>query len=215
MTRRITVLIADDHAATRADVEETLQLDRRFRVCATVGSAPEAVDMAVRHRPEVCLLDIHMPGNGIAAAWEIVARCPSTKVVMLTVSADDHDLFAALRAGASGYLLKDIDPGRLPKALADVLEGEAAMPRLLVRRVLDEFRDRSSRRRHPVGRLGGEELTGREWEILELLRQGLSTRAIADRLVLSPVTVRSHVSAILRKLRVPDRESALRLFGEQ
>jgi two-component system, NarL family, nitrate/nitrite response regulator NarL len=213
MSERIAVVLADDHAPTRADVQEALERDARFRVRAAVATAPEAIAAALRHRPDVCLLDVNMPGNGVAAAWEIAARCPSTKVVMLTVSADDRDLFAALRAGASGYLLKDVDPARLPLALADVLSGEAAMPRLLVQRVLAEFRDRSARRRQPLAGAGGEELTSREWEVLELLRQGFSTGEIAERLVLSPVTVRSHVAAVVRKLRVPDREAVLQLFA--
>ncbi len=106
------------------------------------SNASEAVDAATRERPDLCLLDIRMPGSGIAAAWEITARLPETKVVMLTVSRDDDDLFAALRAGASGYLLKDTDPARLAHALDDVLAGEAAIPRSLVARLAEEFRER-------------------------------------------------------------------------
>lgn len=185
-----------------------------FAVCAEADSGTAAVEAALRERPDICLLDIHMPGSGIAAAAEIAALLPETVVVMLTVSRDDTDLFDALRAGARGYLLKDIDPERLPLALRCVLEGEAALPRALVARVFEEFRERRQRRRLPL--IGGRpvELTSREWEVLDLLRQGLTTAQIAERLFISAVTVRRHVGAILRKLRAPDRKTALRLLEE-
>jgi DNA-binding NarL/FixJ family response regulator len=154
-----------------------------------------------------------MPGGGVAAAWEISARLPDTKIVMLTVSSDDKDLFAALRAGASGYLLKDIAPDRLADALEAVLSGESALPGSLVAKLVAEFRDRGPRRRTLVApETEGVQLTSREWQVLELMRQGMTTAQMARRLVVSPATVRSHVAAILRKLRVPDREAALRLF---
>ena len=157
-----------------------------------------------------------MPGGGVGAAWEISARLPDTKIVMLTVSRDDADLFAALRAGASGYLLKDLDPDRLPDALAAVVAGEGALPGSLVARLVNEFRDRGPRRRAVLSSSpGGEPLTSREWQVLELMRDGLTTAQIADRLVISRATVRSHVAGILRKLRVPDREAALELFRSQ
>ena len=106
--------------------------NERFDVCASAADAAEAVQGAVRERPDICLLDIRMPGSGLAAAWEIAARLPRAKIVMLTVSDEDDDLFAALRAGADGYLLKTMNLQRLPDALAGVCSGEAAMPRALV-----------------------------------------------------------------------------------
>ncbi len=208
---QFTVLIADDHAPTRADIAGILGEDARFVVCAAVADAPAAVAASVEHRPDLCVLDINMPGGGVAATWEITSRLVDTRVVMLTVSRDDGDLFAALRAGASGYLLKDIDPDRLGDALADVMAGEAAIPRSLVTRVLHEFRDRGPRRRVLLGATDGSSLTSREWQVLELLRQDLQTSEIAHRLFISQATVRSHVAAILRKLRVTDREALLRL----
>jgi DNA-binding NarL/FixJ family response regulator len=136
-------------------------------------------------------------------------------VVMLTVSRDDADLFAALQAGAAGYLVKDIEPSRLPDALRGVLAGEAVLPRALVSRMVAEFQDRR-RRRFVRRRFGqGEELSAREWEVLELMREGLGTRDIAARLEISPVTVRRHSGEILRKLRVPDRAAAVRLLEER
>jgi DNA-binding NarL/FixJ family response regulator len=206
------VLIADDHQPTREDVRFALEQDERFEVCAEAVDAPGAIEAALRERPGICLLDVKMPGWGVAAAWEIHARLPQTLVVMLTVSRDDLDLFAALRAGAVGYLLKDMDPRRLPGALESVLEGEVVIPRELVGHVVEEFRDRSSRRRELVSDGPQAKLTSREWEVLELLRQELSTSQIARRLVLSPVTVRTHVNAILRKLEIRDREELVRQF---
>jgi DNA-binding NarL/FixJ family response regulator len=211
MTERpIRVVIADDHAPTRADIRSTLEADERFLVCGEASDAAGAVEAAVEARPDVCILDVNMPGGGVAAAWEISSRLPETKVVMLTISRENRDLFAALRAGASGYLLKDMDPSRLPHALGDVLEGEAALPRLLVTRVIDEFRDRAQRRRKVIAEGPYADLTSREWQVLDLLRQELSTAEIARRLTLSPVTVRTHVASILRKVRAPDREALLR-----
>ncbi len=214
MERPIRVLIADDHPPTRAGVRTALQ-DHGFEVCAEVGTARAAVDAAMAERPDVCLLDIHMPGNGIAAAAHISAALPDVAVVMWTVSRDDQDLFDALRAGASGYLLKDVDPDRLPDALRDVMRGEASLPQSLVTRLVSEFRGREQRRRLPLGGRRSATLTSREWQTLELMRQGLSTAEIAERLFIAPVTVRTHISALLRKLRVPDRESAIRLLDQE
>jgi DNA-binding NarL/FixJ family response regulator len=203
----IRVLIADDHAPTRGEMREALEQDERFEVIAEAADGPSAVQAAVRDRPDICVMDIRMPGSsGIAATREITSRLPETKVVMLTVSVDNEDLLNALRAGAAGYLLKDIDPERLPHALYDVLEGRAAIPRVLVARLVDEFRDHGPRRRSIVTELG-HNLTSREWEVLDLLRQGKSTRDIADMLYVSRATVRSHVAAILRKLDLPNREA--------
>ena len=203
------VLIADDHAPTRLGVRLALE-DAGFDVVAEAATAPGAVEKAAHLRPDIALLDIHMPGNGITAAVGIAAAVPSCAVVMLTVSRDDADLFDALRAGARGYLLKDISPDRLPAALNGVLEGEAALPRALVAKLIEEFRGREGRPR-PGSALAL--LTSREWEVLDLLRQGLSTAEIAGRLFMAPVTVRTHVSAILRKLQVSSREEAVRLAG--
>jgi DNA-binding NarL/FixJ family response regulator len=205
-------VIADDHPAARGGVRESLEEDGGFEIVGEAADGPAAVELARKQRPELCLLDVHMPGSGIRAATEILEILPDTAVVMLTVSQNDADLFDSLRVGAAGYLLKDTDAERLPHALRGVLAGEAAVPRRLVSRVLDEFRSSGGRRRLPIVGRRGAELTSREWEVLEMLRDGLTTAAIAQRLFVSPVTVRRHVSAILRKLDVPDRESALRLL---
>jgi DNA-binding NarL/FixJ family response regulator len=214
MTAPARVLVADDHAPTREDVRLAVESDPRFTVVALAGDAADAVQAALRERPDVALLDMRMPGSGAAAAWEITARLPGTRAVMLTVSRSDEDLFAALRAGASGYLLKDIAFETIGDELADVLDGKVALPPELVARLVEEFRDSAPRRRALLGQSGGAQLTSREWQVLDFLRQGLSTGEIARRLFVSPATVRSHVAAVLRKLRVPDRDAAIRLFED-
>ncbi|MFN2489223.1 MAG: response regulator [Actinomycetota bacterium] len=215
MTQPLRVLIADDHPPTRAGIRAALEEDG-FEVCAEVGNTSAAVAAAETTSPDICLVDVYMPGGGgIVAATAIRSKMPRTAVVMLTVSRDDSDLFDALRAGVAGYLLKDTDPERLPHALRGVLAGEAALPRQLVARLLEEFRERDGRRRLPLTGRRPVELTGREFEVLNLMRQGLGTAEMARRLFVSQVTVRTHVSALLKKLGVPDRESALRLLERQ
>jgi len=211
VNRTIKVLIADDHARTRASVRAALEHDVGFVICGEAADAPTAVEEAIRERPDVCLLDINMPGSGIAASAAIVAALPDTAVVMLTVSRQDSDLFDALRAGASGYVLKDGYTDRLGAALRQVLAGEASLPGSLVARLIEEFRDREHRR-VPLAGQGAARLTGREWDVLELMREGLTTAQIAERLYVSQTTVRSHVSRVLHKLKVSDREAAVRLF---
>ena len=209
------VVIADDHAPTRAGVRQALEADG-CEVLAALPDGPKAVSAALEHRPDVCLLDLHMPGGGVRAAAAITAALPDTAVVMLTASRDDDDLFDALRAGAAGYLLKDTETERLPHALRDVMAGEAALPVTLVTRLVEEFRDRAPRRRTLMpSREGEPRLTSREWEVLELMRRKMTTAQIARTLVVSPATVRSHVAAILRKLRVPDRDAAVRLLDPE
>lgn len=209
MTAALRVVIADDHLPTRAGVR--LALERHgFVVCGDEGSGPAAVAAAMRERPDVCLLDVHMPGGGIAAAAEIAELLPETAVVMLTVSRDDSDLFEALKAGARGYLLKDMNPDRLGIALEAVLAGEAALPGALVARLVDEFRVRSRRGTFGLVRRSPADLTSREWEVLDLLADGRSTAEIAGELFLSKTTVRRHVGSILKKLQVETRAEAVR-----
>lgn len=207
----IRVVIADDNPRVRSQIRRALEAGG-CEVCAEGGSAEEAVTMVREHRPDVALLDIHMPGNGISAAQQISRSVPQTVVVMLTRSTEDDDLFDALRAGASGYLLKGADPATLPATLRGVLRGEAAMPPALVMRVMQEFRG-PSRRKFLRKSAAADKLSAREWEVMEMLSQGLSTDDVAKRMFVSPTTVRVHVSTVLRKLRVKDRESALRLLG--
>jgi DNA-binding NarL/FixJ family response regulator len=130
---------------------------------------------------------------------------------MLGDAPQDEELFAALRVGARGFLLKDTNPDRLPYALAGVVKGEAALPRTLMARVIEEFRLRE-RSRVPLMGPNGQTASQREWEMLALMAEGLSTREIAERVEISEVTVRRHVSAVVRKLGVTDRAAAVEAF---
>jgi len=210
--RLITVVLADDHPSARAGIRDT-PTTGGFDVVAESATADAAVAAASDHQPDLCVLDVHMPGSGVTACARIVAACPDTAVVMLTVSQDDEDLFQSLRAGAAGYLLKDTDPDRLPHALRGVLAGEAALPRVLVSRLVGEFQTRARRRMPLLQRPEGAALTPKEWEVLELLHRGCTTAEVAAQLQCAPVTIRTHVAAILKKLQVPDRDAALRLFA--
>lgn len=212
MNETLRVLIADDHPLIRVGVRRALERGG-WDVCAEAVDASTAVEAAVRERPDVCLLDITMPGSGIEAAAQIARDVPESAIVMLTVSRSDSDLLQALRVGASGYLLKDTDPDRLPLALRGVLDGEAALPRHLVSLVIGEFRERE--RRRPLLRRRGAALNEREWEVVELMSQGLSTFEIADELFIEPSAVRSHVSAILEKLHVSTRKAALQVLSAE
>lgn len=210
------VLIADDHPPTRAEIRRSLSGDDGFEICAEAANAAEAVSAALRELPQICLLDIRMPGNGLAAVWELSARLPSTKIVMLTVSDEDADLMAALSAGAHGYLLKTMNLARLPDALRGAIAGEAPIPRHLMSRVVDQLRNPEPRRRHLLDPATPQEhLTTREWQVLELLASGLSTRQISRRLSLSSSAVRSHVASLVKKLGVADRAAAVELFRQR
>jgi DNA-binding NarL/FixJ family response regulator len=210
-TRAPSIVIADDHPVIRLGVRMAL-MRGGFDVLAEVADGDEAVDAVLRLRPDVCLLDVSMPVNGIEAAARIAEARLATRVVMLTVSTSTDDVIAALRAGAVGFLPKDTHPDRLPAALCGVLKGEAALPRTLVGRVLDEFRGFTAEIVDPV-RVGEVELTGRESEILRLLHSGQSTVEISEALSLSPITVRRHISTGVAKLGVADRQAAIQTLG--
>jgi DNA-binding NarL/FixJ family response regulator len=213
VSESIRVLVADHDGAGRAGVRMSLE-GHGFVVCGEVDRAEDVAAAAARERPDVCLIEADLPGGGIAAAERVIATAPDTSVVMLSNTADEDKLVAAVRAGARGYLLKDMDPDRLPNALRGVLEGEAALPRALMGRVLEELRAMEhGRHAGELARLGVQ-LTRREREVLEQLDRGLSTAEISKVLSISAVTVRRHVSEILRKLSASDREAALRLLRD-
>lgn len=208
VTEASRVLVADDHAPTRALVRAALERGGLL-VVAEAATAAQAVHAAEQLHPDLALLDIRMPGGGIDAAQAIAALDPAPTIVMLTVSEDDQDMFGALRAGAAGYLLKGMNTEELPGKLRAVLAGEGALPGTLVPKLIDEFRVRERRRFFTSTDDRRRRLTTREWDVLEMLADGLNTGQIARRMFISPVTVRSHVAAILRKLQVPDRDAAV------
>ncbi len=212
MSDQLTVVIADDHAWVRGQMRAALEAAD----CAVLGEAATADD-AVRRTlelaPDVVLLDIDMPGSGIRAAEQIARADSASVVVMLTASENDDDLFGSLRAGAAGYLLKETPPDELGDTLRGVLAGRAPLSPRLVARVLDEFRV-PARRRFGRNSPAASKLSPREWEVMQLLAEGLTTSEVAARLFLSATTVRVHLSTSLHKLRVGDRADAIRLLRE-
>ena len=211
MNAPIRVLIADDHAPTRAGVRIALEQDG-FEICAESATAEETIAAALRERPDVCLVDLGMPGDGMRAVAAITAALPGSPVLVLSVSDRADDLFDALAAGASGYLLKDMDPAQLPVAVRATVAGEGALSRKLTALLIEEFRHRGGRTRLTTADGRSVELSKREWQVLELLADDTGTAEIARRLFLSPITVRRHVSNILHKLGAKDREAARRLL---
>jgi DNA-binding NarL/FixJ family response regulator len=204
-----TIVVADHQQVSRLGVRMAL-MRGGFQVVGEAADCDGAVNAVIRERPDVCLLDVSIPGGGIETARRVAEAAPATSVVMLTVSTNTEDLLAALRAGAVGYLPKDTSPDRLPAALSGVLKGEAALPRTLVGRVLQEFRAFTVATGASPVRVGNVQLTPRESEILRMLGSGLTTIEVADMLSLSPVTVRRHISAGVTKLGVADRDAAIR-----
>jgi DNA-binding NarL/FixJ family response regulator len=206
------VLIADDHAPIRSGVAAILA-EAGLEVCAEASDAAGALEAALRERPDVCLLDVQMPGGGIRATAEITSALPRTRVVMLTVSASDEDLLAALRAGASGYILKNGDPQRIPAAVRAAHAGHGVVDRELLPRLIGEPR---SRRMVSTAIPGVNlELTHRERDVLALLREGKTTSQIAFGLRVSDVTVRRHISELVRKAGVSGRSELMALFDER
>jgi len=204
------VLIASESEPTRAGVRLALEAEV---TCTEAADADSAVEQAIRDHPDVCMLDLRPWSHGLRAATEIAKRLPSSAVIVFTAAPDEREFFAAIRAGATGYLPQTLDPSRLPQVVRAVLEGEAAVPRLYVRKLIEELSGRRRRRRLVLPEQQYVDLTSREWEIVELLRRGLSTQQIADELEISPVTVRRHLSTVEKKLGVTSRADVLRRLG--
>jgi DNA-binding NarL/FixJ family response regulator len=208
---RARVLIAADHVATRTGMRLALAGSAE---CSEAEDANSAIEAALRHRPDVCVVDFIPAGRGIQAAAEITSMLPEAAVVVMTERLDEDEFLAAVRAGASGYVLEGIDPLRLPHMIRSILRGEAAVPRSLVPRLIDEFRGRERRRKLMIKGGRPVELTSREWDVVEALRRGLTTRETATLLSISEVTVRRHVSTVHRKVGVTSRRQLLQLLEE-
>jgi DNA-binding NarL/FixJ family response regulator len=205
----IRVLVAETHIPGPDGACSAVRLDARLRLVACVSNAADAVAKAIELTPSVCLLDSDLPLGGLRAALEIGARLPTAGLVLLH-GPDEDDLFEALHAGITAYLPRNAPIGRLLRAIVNVAAGEAVLSGTQVARVLEAVRDPARARRRVADQPA---LTAREWQVLELLRVGLTTTEIAERLVLSPITVRSHAHSIRRKVGATSREEALELTG--
>jgi DNA-binding NarL/FixJ family response regulator len=183
-----------------------------IEVCDEVERTAELVEAVARCEPDVCLVDVSLAGGGMTAAAEICAREPTPAVVILVDALDEEDFLLAMRIGAVGYLPMSISAARLPAVIRAVLAGELAIPRGLVPMLIHRLRERGTRRHLSIPQRRGVDLTSREWEVLDLMREGLSTREIGGRLLISDVTVRRHIGAVLKKLRVESRAEALELL---
>ncbi len=207
---RIRVLIADDHPVFRYGLRALLQAEATLmELVGEATSGEEAVALATQWQPEVILMDVNMPGlNGIEATRRILAATPQIGILMLTMFDDDESVFAAMRAGARGYLLKGVEGEETVRAIIAVSNGEAIFSPAIARRLIGYFGAQKLRQPPPPAELFPE-LTEREREVLILLAQGYTNPAIAEQLVLSPKTVRNHVSSIFSKLQVAGRAEAI------
>ncbi|GAA3428889.1 response regulator transcription factor [Streptosporangium nondiastaticum] len=196
----VNVLLVDDQALLRAGFRALLARAKTLAVVGEAASGEEAVSQAVRLRPDVVLMDIRMPGmNGIDATRRILRELPATKVIILTTFDTDENVFDALRAGASGFLTKEVDLAELRRAVEVVAAGEALLSPSVTRRVVERF----AHRPRPAATLHA--LTTRESEVVRLVATGLSNDEIAAALVISPLTVKTHITRAITKLGVRDR----------
>ncbi len=205
------VLLVDDHALVRSAIRQALEAPDVV-VVGEASSAEEALEMAPRLRPDLLLLDIDLPGmSGLEAVRELAPRLPDTRVVMLTVSTDRRDLLDAVRHGAFGYLTKDLTGDALLRAVRGIRRGDLPMSRVHAALVVDHL-SRGARGGVPAPDDVGGLLSAREQEVLRRLAEGMTDREIASALAISPRTVESHVSSVLRKLGVRNRAEAAQRY---
>lgn len=204
----ISILIVDDHPMVREGLRAFLESQEDFAVVGEAGNGSEAIALAVELRPAVILMDLMLPGvDGVSATREIRRRVPSSRVIVLTSFARDELVFPAIQAGAEGYLLKDVSSETLASAIRSVHRGEAILHPDIARRLMVAV---STLGRDP----DADQLTDREREVLRLLGERLTNKEIAERLVISEKTVKTHVGSILSKLHLPDRTAAARYARE-
>lgn len=205
----IRVVIADDHDLYRRGMQVVVELDGRAEVVGEASNGAEAVEVCVRLHPDIVLMDVRMPGvGGIDACRRIRAAAPDARILMLTMSDDETDLFEAIKAGASGYLLKDLPGEEVADAISRVHDGQAIIPPGMAATLLGEFSRLSQSPRPTDGGTPPPQLTDREVEVLRLVARGMANREIADQLVISENTVKNHVRNILEKLHLHSRVEA-------
>ena len=203
MSERIKVFITDDHAIGRNGIKATLDLVPEIEIVGEASNGLEAVDGVGRTKPDVVLMDLVMPKmDGIAAITRIKADFPDTRILVLTTFAGEDKILPAIKSGALGYQLKDSGPEELVEAIRQVYRGESSLHPIIARKVLQELSRPSSLPPTP------DPLTQRELEVLRLVAQGLENPEIAEKLVISEATVRTHVSNILGKLHLASRTQA-------
>ena len=203
----IKVLIADDHPIVREGVALIINSQAEFQVVAQVADGQAAIACLSQHQPDIALLDVTMPGlSGIAVAKIIQQTYPKIKVLILTMHNDDEIFFAAIKAGASGYILKGAHATDLIEALQIVMNGDVYLSPAMTRKLVNNYLDDS--RKEPSNRL--QTLTPRETEVTRLLAQGLTNREIAGKLVISPSTVQTHRTHIMEKLSLNNRTDLVR-----
>ncbi len=208
MAELIRVLLVDDQKLMREGLRVLLEMEPDLEVVGEAGDGEAALAAYAEHQPDVVLMDIRMPGmDGVEATWRLRERWPEARVIILTTFDDDEYVFEGLRAGALGYLLKDVSGRELAEAVRTVAGGGALIEPSVARKVVAEFA-RLAPPARPADAGLAEPLTDREQEILQLLAQGLSNREIAQRLFLAEGTVKNYVTSILQKLGVRDRTQA-------
>ena len=204
MTEKIRILLADDHTVLRQGISQMLNTQPDMEVVAQAGNGSEAVDLADTYKPDVALLDINMPEmDGVEATRHITARLPSTRIIILTMYRRDDYVFEAIKAGASGYLLKEVELDVLLEGIRAVVRGEAVLDPAMVGRVLAEIRQPSFGKKQ-VAHI----LTERDVEILRLIALGMTNREIATGLNASEKTIRNRLSHIFRLLHLKNRTQA-------
>jgi DNA-binding NarL/FixJ family response regulator len=210
MSDEIRVLIADDQQLVREGLRVLLDLIPDIRVVGEAADGVAAAEQAQRIRPDVVLMDVRMPRlDGVAATRKVREMCPDAQVIILTTFDDDEYVFEGLRAGAAGYLLKDVPSEQLAEAIRAAARGAAFIHPSVTRKVVAELTRLTERERIRREQPLVEPLSPREMEVLALLAQGLSNQEIADRLYIAPGTVKNHVSNILSKLNARDRTQAV------
>ena len=208
MSTPIRVLIVDDQALFREGLHTLLSVQTDLQVVGEARNGEEALRLAAAHEPDIILMDLHMPIlDGVAATRRLQSSQPAIKVIVLTTFDDDEDVFEGLRAGAVGYLLKDVPSEKLVEAIRGVARGESFLEPSIVNKIVAEFA-RLSPNRPSSSQPLIEPLSERELEILRLLGQGASNKEIADHLVITVGTVKNHLTNIMAKLSVRDRTQA-------